>query len=126
MTTFQGTVASDFLKLGQIPEFKKPNLIDFTGTDFISIKNNLLNYIQAVYPLDYGNFSESDLGIMLVELVAYMGAVMSMKADMLANENYLLTVQNRNNLNKILQLLGVSLKGPLSAVAQAQYSLNKL
>lgn len=124
MVNFSGTVASDFLKLGTIPELKKSNLIDFAGTDFLTIKNNLLNYIQAVYPLDYSNFSESDLGIMLVEIVAYMGAVMSMKADILANENYLLTVQDRNNLNKILQLLGVSLKGPLSAAANAQFILS--
>ena len=124
MVVFSGTVQSDFLKLGLIPESRKSNLVDFAGTDFLTLKNNLISYLQAVYPLDYNNLVESDLFIALVEIVAYMGAVMSMKADMLANENYLATAQNRNNVNKILQLLGVSFKGPLSAAANARLTFN--
>ena len=99
---FSGTVQTDFMKLGKIPERKKEQYIDYAGTDFYSLRSNLLSYIKSVYPLDYQNFSESDLGVMLVEVVAYMGAVMSLKGDMLANENYLRTVKSRNNLKKLL------------------------
>ena len=97
---FSGTTQTDFMKLGAIPDRKKEEYIDYAGTDFFAIRANLLDYIKSVYPLDYQNFSESDLGVMLVEIVAYMGAVMSLKGDMLANENYLRTVKNRNNLKK--------------------------
>jgi len=57
---------------------------------------------------------------MLVEIVAYMGSVLSLKGDMLANENYLRTVKSRNNLKKLLELVGVSMRGPLSAAAGAR------
>ena len=56
---------------------------------------------------------------MLIEVVAYMGAVLSLKGDMLANENYLRTVKNRNNLKKLLELIGVDMKGPLGAAGGA-------
>ena len=117
---FSGTVQSDFMKLSSIPDRKKQEYIDFGGTDFFSIRENLINYIKAVYPIDYQNYSESDLGIMLVEVVAYMGSVLSLKGDMLANENYLRTVKTRNNLQKLLELVGVDMRGPIAAGANAK------
>jgi len=121
---FSGTVTSDFEKLVVIPDAKKSEFIDFAATDFSTIRNALLEYIKAVYPLEYKNFSESDLGIMLIELISYMGAVMSLKADMLANENFLRTARNRNNIQKLLELIGVKMKGPTASVAQAKLTLN--
>lgn len=116
------TVASDFLKKVTFIEDAKASEIDFAATDFATLRTALLNYIKAVYPLDYNNFSESDLGMMLVELVAYMGAVMSMKADMLAHESFLRTAKNPNNVRKLLQLIGINLKGPISAAAMSKIS----
>lgn len=121
---FSGTVNSDFLKLVNIPEEKRSSLINYSAQDFDSLKEALISYIKAVYPLDYTNFAESDLGMMLVELVAYMGAVASFKADLLANENYIRTARNRNNIKKLLELVGVRMKGPISAAANAKITLD--
>jgi hypothetical protein len=118
--SFLGTVASDFMKLGSIPENRKSDTIDFAAADFESIKASLLEYIKAVYPEDYDNFYSSDLGMMLVELVAYMGAVTSFKADAVANECFINTVKNRQNLIKLLNLVGVKLKGPSSSSSKAK------
>jgi len=122
---FNGTTSSDFLKLASIPDRKKQQYINFAGNDFYSIREDLISYIKAVYPEDYDNFSESDLGMMFIELVSYMGAVNSLKSDMLANENYLRTVKSRNNLTKLLELIGVDLRGPLSAAAGAKITLTE-
>jgi len=117
---FNGTVQSDFLKLVQLPESKRGDSIDFAATDFITLRSALIKYLKATYPLDYQNFSESDFGMMLIELVAYMGAVMSMKADMLANESFLSTAKNRNNVKKLMELVGVKMKGPIASLANAR------
>lgn len=117
--TFDGSVTSDFMKLVRYPEEKKETLIDFAGTDFNTYRLNLIDYIRAVYPLDYNNFVESDLGMMLVDLVAYVGATTSMKADFLANENFLRTAKNRNNIKKLLELIGIRMKGPIASAANA-------
>ena len=61
-----GTVDSDFMKLAPIPDNKKPNYINFAATDFDDIKNSLTSYLFAVYPEDFNNFNESELGIMLL------------------------------------------------------------
>jgi len=118
--SFSGTTDSDFMKLAVIPDRKKQQYINFAGNDFYTIRQDLINYVKAVYPNDYQNFAESDLGMMLIELVAYMGSVSSLKADMLANENYLRTVKTRNNLKKLLELIGIDLRGPLAAIGGAR------
>ena len=81
---FNGQITSDFLRLGGIPAALKKDLIDFSTADFDEFKASFETYIKSVYPSEYNNFIESDLGQMLSELFAYMGAVLSFKADALA------------------------------------------
>lgn len=123
---FSGTISSDFMKLANIPVSKRPSLINFAATDFLSLRNSLIDYAKTVYPDDYKYFVESDLGMMFLELTAYMGAVMSMKADMLANENFLATAQQRSSIKKLLQLIGVRMRGPLSSAADLKLTLDNV
>ena len=124
MTGFTGEVKSDFLKVFSIPDSKKEEFINFAGSDFLDLRDSLINYIKAVYPLDYNNFQESDLGVMLIELVAYMGAVVSLKSDMLANENYLKTAKKRTSVKKLLELIGIRMLGPAAAAATAKLTFD--
>ena len=117
---FSGTLSSDFMKLAAMPADKKPNLINFAATDFISLRKSLIDYIKAAYTTEYEYFVESDLGMVFIELISYMGTVMSMKADMLANENMFATAKQRKSVKKLLQLLGVKMRGPLSAACDAK------
>jgi len=66
---------------------------------------------------------ESDFGMVLIELVAYMGHVLSYKADYLANENFIRTARDRNSVKDLLQLIGVRMKGPIAAAADAKLTL---
>lgn len=120
------TAGSDFQKFIQSGKsFKdKKSLIDFAATDFGTLRDALLSYLQAAYANDYQNITESDFGVMFVELVAYMGAIMSFKADALANENFISTAKNRRNVRKLLELIGVRMKGPTSAGGQARLILD--
>ena len=122
-SAFDGTIASDFLQLGTLTPQIKADRIDYSVADFDEYRTALLNYLKAIYPLEYNNFVESDLGIMLVEMFSYLASVLSLKADMLANESFLSSVQSPENLRKLLQLIGISLKGPISAKASCTTTL---
>jgi hypothetical protein len=61
---------------------------------------------------------------MLIELMAYQGAVQSMKTDIAAHENLLRTAKNRNSVKKLLELVGVSMKGPVGAAGNARVTLD--
>lgn len=120
---FSGTVTSDFLKY--IPSYvdNKEKLIDYSSSDWATIRDSLLSYAKAVYPLDYNNFTESDFGIFLIELMATVGHVQSIKSDYLANENFLRTARSRASVKKLLGLIGIRMKGPIAAAANARITI---
>ena len=120
---FDGTISSDFLKLGAVPDDRKGDLIDYNVQGFDEYRVALQNYLKSVYPLDYNNFAASDLGQMLLEMFAYMAATLTLRADMTANEMYIDTVKDVNNLRRLLQLIGVDMKGPTASKATGQITL---
>ena len=120
MVVFSGTVQSDFLKLIPSDLDNKEKLIDFAASDFQTFRDNLISYTKATFPLDYNNFSESDFGMLPIELMASIGHIQSHKADYLANENFLRTATERASVKKLLGLIGVRMKGPIAAAANAE------
>ena len=114
-SAYDGTIDSDFINIGDISLKAKSSKVDYSINDFAEYRESLITYLRAVYPNDYNNFVDSDLGVMLVEMFAYLASVLSFKADMLANENFISSVQSPENLRKLLQLIGIALKGPVSA-----------
>ena len=119
MVTFSGTVQSDFLKILPSELDNKQKLIDFAASDFDTLTANLVKYVKSTFPLDYNNFESSDFGMLLVELMAAVGHIQSNKADYLANENYIGTARSRDSVKRLLELVGVRMKGPISAAANA-------
>ena len=119
MVVFSGTVDSDFLKLIPSPLDNKEKLIDFSASDFETLRQNLIKYVQATFPLDYNNFESSDFGVLLIELMAAVGHIQSNKSDYLANENFIGTARSRDSIKRLLEIIGVRMKGPISAAANA-------
>lgn len=123
---FIGDLVSDFLKVPKIEEISKQKYIEYGATDFTTLKESLINYIKAVYPTDYNYFAESDLGMVFIELVAYMGHVLSYKADYLANENFITTARSKNSIQKLLELIGITMHGPVAAACNARLVLQDI
>ena len=123
MVAFSGTVQSDYLKFLPTSLSDKTKLIDFAAADFDSYRESLINYVKATFPLDYNNFESSDFGTLLIELMSAFGHIQSNKADYLANENYLGTARSRDSVKRILELIGVRMKGPISAAADAKIEI---
>jgi hypothetical protein len=124
MVVFSGTVQSDFLKNIPSELDNKQALINFASSDFESIRSTLLRYIKANFPLDYNNFQSSDFGILLVELMAAVGHIQSNKSDYLANENFIGTARSRDSIKRLLELIGVRMKGPIGSAANASVTMS--
>lgn len=120
MVTFSGTVQSDFLKRLPAELDNKQKLIDFAASDFEGLRQTLIKYVKTTFPLDYNNFESSDFGMLLLEMMAAIGHIQSNKSDYLANENYIGTARSRDSVKRLLELIGVRMKGPISAAANAR------
>ena len=56
--------------------FKESN-VNYLNKDFASLKTSLMNYAKSYFPNTYRDFNETSPGMMLMEMNAYVGDVLS-------------------------------------------------
>src|SRR5262245_29039317 len=95
-------------------------VIDYLARDYNSFRQALIDLIPAKLP-EWTDRSEADFGIVLIELFAYMGDILSYYQDRIANEAFLTTAQERRSVINHLRLIGYEM-GP-AAPAAARLSL---
>lgn len=79
--------------------------IDYSSRDYASIRADLIGNIQNFAP-QWISRDPSDLGIVLLELYAYMGDIMSFYIDRSANETFLETATQRESVLAMARLFG--------------------
>ena len=77
---------------------KKIVPIDYTGNDFDNIKKNLVNYAKKYYPNTFKDFNEASFGSLMTDLVSYVGDNLSFYLDSNANESFLDTSLEYENV----------------------------
>jgi hypothetical protein len=85
---------------------KKSVPIDYTARDFNSIKKSLLEHAKKYYPETYKDFSDAGFGSLMMDTVAYIGDNLSFYVDYAANESYLDTAEEFNNILKLAKPFG--------------------
>ena len=89
---------------------KKLTPIDYTSRDFNSIKNDLLEYARKYYPNSFQDFNEASFGSLVLDTVAYIGDILSFYVDYQANESFLDTANEYNNVIKLARQMGYKLQ----------------
>ena len=91
---------------------KRKNIkIDYTSRDFDSIKERLIEHAKRYYPDNYKDFSTPSFGSMVIDSVAYVGDVLSYYLDYSANESFLDTSIEYDNVRRHAKSLGYNSKG---------------
>lgn len=80
--------------------------IDYSARDFTSIRAALIDHVKLNFPNDWQDYTESNLGICILELVAYVGDQLSFYLDRVSNEMFLPTVTQRQNAINLAALVG--------------------
>lgn len=84
---------------------EQPVAIDYTSKDYDGFRSSMLEYARRVFP-EWNSASEGDFGVLMVELFAYMGDILSYYGDRIAQESYIGTATQRSSLLAISELLG--------------------
>jgi hypothetical protein len=100
-----------------------PN-IDYTSRDFTAIQQSLTDHIKTYFPNDWSDFTASNLGMALMDLVAYVGDQLHFYLDSQANECYLPTVRQRRNSLSLAALVGYVPRTVAAASAPIQMTLD--
>jgi hypothetical protein len=80
--------------------------INYLSKDFNSYRENLIEYIKKYFPDQWQDFSDASGGMMLLELVAYMGDSLSYLMDKQVNECFIDRAFEPRNIFNLSQNLG--------------------
>jgi len=83
--------------------------INYTARDFNSIKRELVNYVKRYYPETFRDFNEASFGSLMLDTVSYIGDIMSFYLDYQANESFLDTAIEYNNVIRLSKQMGFKL-----------------
>ncbi|MHA0287603.1 putative baseplate assembly protein [Mycobacterium sp. C3-094] len=78
--------------------------IDYLAKDYASLRRTLLDRMSLIAP-DWRERSPADLGVMLVEILAYEGDRLSYRQDAIATEAYLESARSRVSLRRHARLV---------------------
>ena len=78
--------------------------IDYLAKDFNSFRRLMLDRLSVLIP-DWKERSIADMGVMLVEILAYVGDHLSYQQDVIATESYLSTARRRISVRRHARLL---------------------
>jgi len=86
-----------------------PIQIDYTARDFNSIRSELLKLTEILTP-EWTDKQPGDIGVTILEAVAYVADILSYTLDRDMNESYLATAQTRESVVNLLRLIGYELQ----------------
>lgn len=90
---------------------QKKTPIKYTSRDFDTIRQDLVEHAKRFYPNEWKDFSKSTINSLLIDSVAYVGDVLSFYLDYQANESFLDTAIEFNNVRKHARALGFKYAG---------------
>tara|TARA_B100000287_G_scaffold86833_1_gene79437 strand:- start:37803 stop:39599 length:1797 start_codon:yes stop_codon:yes gene_type:complete len=100
---------------------KDKKLIRYTNREFNSIKESLVEYTKRYYPNVFKDFSEASFGSLMLDTTAYIGDMLSFYLDYQANESFLDTAIEYENILRLGEQVGY--KQPLRANSSGVISL---
>lgn len=77
--------------------------------DYEGFRNDMIEMLKQKLP-EYSDFSESDAGIVILELLAYQLDILSYYNEKIGSENFLETAQERESVARLCRMLGYKLR----------------
>ena len=100
---------------------KKIIPINYTNRDFESIRKDLQEIAERLYPDSFQDFSEASFASLMMDAVAYVGDQLSFYMDYNVNESFLDTAYQFNNILRHGRVLGYKFTGRPSTYGVAAF-----
>ena len=96
--------------------------INYLSKDFDSIKSDLMDYVKRHFPSDWRDFNDASGGMALLELIAYVGDILSFNIDRQVNEAYINRAVELKNIVSLAQNFGYKPKNNTPAIVNISLS----
>jgi hypothetical protein len=84
--------------------------VKYLNKDFSQLKKSLVDFAKVYYPNTYKDFNEASVGMMFIEMAAYVGDVLSYYVDYQFKESMLVNSEERQNIIDSARSLGYRVK----------------
>ena len=106
------------------PSAETPPPINYLAKDYGSFRTTILDRLNALLPGWGGSATEADLGVVLAELISYVGDHLSYQQDAVATEAYLETARRRVSLRRHALLVDYHVHDGCNARAWIQLNVS--
>ena len=95
--------------------------IKYVNRDFSQLRDSLIDYTKTYFPTTYNDFTQASPGMMMLELAAYVGDVLSFYTDNQLQESYLQYARQTSNLYQMAYMFGYSPKLTAAATTDVDF-----
>lgn len=96
--------------------------VSYTNKDFLSIRTDLINYVKQYYPDSFSDFTENDLGILFIELIAGLGDSLNYQIDRKYQETQLEFAQQRKSILSLAKNMGLKIPNKRGSVSIVDFT----
>jgi hypothetical protein len=97
--------------------------IDYNARNFSDVRTELINFVQQYYPDVFNDFNDASVGMMLLELNAAVGDMLSFHTDRMFNETQINYMQERSSLLELARTFGLQIPGFRPSITIVDWSV---
>jgi hypothetical protein len=99
------------------------NGIHYTSRNFAEIRTDLVNMVKQYYPDIFGDFNDASVGMMLLELNAAVGDMLSTNTDRMFQETQIDYAKERKSILSMARTFGLKVPGKRPSVTIVDFSV---
>ena len=97
--------------------------INYTSRNFSDIRIDLVNMVRQYYPDIFNDFNDASVGMMLLELNAAVGDMLSFNTDRMFQETQIDYAQQRQSVLSLARTFGLKIPGKRPSVTIVDFSV---
>jgi hypothetical protein len=97
--------------------------INYTSRNFADIRTDLINMVKKYYPDIFNDFNDASVGMMLLELNAAVGDMLSFNTDRMFQETQIDYAQQRSSILSMARTFGLKVPGKHPSVTIVDFSV---
>ena len=97
--------------------------INYTSRNFAEIRSDLVNMVRQYYPDIFGDFNDASVGMMLLELNAAVGDMLSTNTDRMFQETQIDYAKERKSILSMARTFGLKVPGKRPSVTIVDFSV---
>jgi hypothetical protein len=96
--------------------------ISYNARNFVDVRSELINFVKQYYPDIFSDYNDASVGMMLIELNAAVGDILSFHTDRMFQETQIDFAQERSSILSMARTYGLKVPGKRPSVSIVDFT----